>query len=131
MAAGPGVRHAVSMEFAGGNVKSRGMFRSLAVAAVRRAVLASRESAARDWISHPPRGLRETSWGIALGVLVLGAVAVAHGGRIWAVAAAVAAIVVLAFCAPRWARRLGPLVLAGIGVAGFFAAGLGARHGAA
>ena len=131
MAAGPGVRHAVSMEFAGGNVKSRGMFRSLAVAAVRRAVLASRESAARDWISHPPRGLRETAWGIALGVLVLGGVAVAHGGTIWAVAAAVAAIVVLAFCAPRWARRLGPLVLAGIGVAGFFAAGLGARHGAA
>jgi signal transduction histidine kinase len=119
------------MEFAGGNAKSRGTFRSLAAAAVRRVVLASRESAARDWISHPPRGLRETAWGIALGVLVLGGVAVARGGTIWAVAAAVAAIVVLVFCAPRWARRLGPLVLAGIGVAGFFAAGLGARNGAA
>ncbi len=66
MAAGPGVRHAVTMEFAGGNVKSRGMFRTLAAAAVRRVVLASRESAARDWISHPPRGLRETAWVIAL-----------------------------------------------------------------
>ncbi|HEX3922208.1 MAG TPA: hypothetical protein VHY31_07970, partial [Streptosporangiaceae bacterium] len=94
------------------------MSRSLAAVAIRRLVLASRESAAHDWISHPPRGLRETAWGIALGVLVLGGVAVARGGTIWAVAAAVAAIVVLVFCAPRWARRLGPLVLAGIGVAG-------------
>jgi signal transduction histidine kinase len=101
------------------------MFRSLAATMTRRLVLASRESAARDWISHPPRGLREAAWGIALGVLALSGVAVARGGTIWAVAAAVAAIVVLVFCAPRWARWLAPVALIGIGAAGIVAAATG------
>jgi signal transduction histidine kinase len=95
------------------------MFRSLAAAMARRLVLASQGSAAHDWISHPPRGLREAAWGTALGVLALSSVAVARGHGIWAVPAAAAAIVVVILCAPRWARRLGPLVLAAIGVAGF------------
>jgi signal transduction histidine kinase len=127
MAAGPGVGHAVSMEFAGGNVKSRGMFRSLAVAAVRRAVLASRESAARDWISHPPRGLRETACVAALAALVLSGIAVARGDTIWAVAA-VAAVVVVIFCAPPWARGLGPLLLIAIGVTGLLSTKAESRH---
>jgi signal transduction histidine kinase len=69
---------------------------------------------------------REAGW--IVGLLALGAavIAVAVGPAAPTAAAAIPAVVLVILCAPPWARRLVPLLLAGLGVLGLvLAAGYG------